>query len=99
MAKRHPQKTVDTAKYMFMQKHTVREIKESLNLNSERLVRQWIAKFRWNDLLSHETAEQAVTRRLCLLAEKDNKTDLELKEINTLVNALDRLAGAEKKKA
>ena len=49
MAKRHPQKTVDTAKYMFMQKHTVREIKESLNLNSERLVRQWIAKFRCND--------------------------------------------------
>lgn len=42
-------------------------------------------------MLTHESAEEAINRRLTLLAERDNKTPGEIKEFDTLIGSLERL--------
>ncbi|ECH9991810.1 terminase, partial [Salmonella enterica subsp. enterica] len=39
----------------------------------------------WADLLSFESTEEAIERRYQLLASRDNKTDLDLKEMDMLI--------------
>jgi uncharacterized protein YjcR len=99
MASRYPQQTIDTAKLLFLKKHSPAEIKDILKLNSDRIVRYWIEKNNWEQMLSHETVEQAISRRVCILAERDKKSPGELEEMDRLINQLDKLAGVEKKKA
>ncbi|MCV5526770.1 terminase, partial [Escherichia coli] len=42
-------------------------------------------KYSWADLLSFESTEEAIERRYQLLASRDNKTDLDLKEMDMLI--------------
>lgn len=84
---------------LYLKKHSVKEIRETLELNNERIVRYWIVKHQWDLLLTHETVEQAISRRICLLAERDNKKPDQLAEMDRLINQLDKLAGIEQKKA
>jgi uncharacterized protein YjcR len=95
----YPQEIKDAAKFMWLRRCSAKEIKEKLNLNNERVVYQWAKKFNWDDMLQHETVEQATARRMIVLVEKSNKDDNDYKEIDRLSNLLDKLAGIDLKKA
>ncbi|WP_299580894.1 terminase family protein [uncultured Microbulbifer sp.] len=87
------------AKLMWLRRLSAREIAEQLNLNNARVVYQWAEKGHWEEMLQHETVEQATSRRLIVLVEKPNKTKEDFTEIDRLSNLLDKLAGIDVKKA
>jgi uncharacterized protein YjcR len=87
------------AKMMWLRRVSAREIAEQLNLNNSRVVYQWAEKGHWEEMLQHETVEQATARRLIVLVEKPNKTKEDFTEIDRLSNLLDKLAGIDLKKA
>ncbi|HEM6605813.1 TPA: terminase large subunit domain-containing protein, partial [Yersinia enterocolitica] len=61
------------------------EIASDLNLPNVRIVYYWAQKWNWADLLSHESTEEAIERRYQLLVGRDNKSDIELKELDILI--------------
>ncbi|WP_336795716.1 terminase large subunit domain-containing protein [Erwinia aphidicola] len=73
------------ARALYLRRHTPKEIATDLNLPNARIVYYWAEKFGWADLLSHESTEEAIERRCQLLAQRDGKTDLELKELDLLI--------------
>lgn len=85
------------AKGMYLRRFSVAEIGQALNV-PPRTVYYWCSIGKWDDLLTHESAEEAINRRLTLLAERDNKTGGELKEFDTLLNSLERLHALRLKK-
>lgn len=95
----YPDEVKTAAKLMFLRRVPVRDIKNQLNLNSTRVVYQWAEKGHWEDMLQHETVEQATARRMIYLVEKPDKSDDDYKEIEKLGNLLDRLAGIDIRKA
>lgn len=96
---RYRDEVVQAAKIMYIRRTPVREIKETLNINSERVIYQWAEKGGWDNMLQHETVEEAACRRLIILVEKENKTDDDYKEIQQLSNLLDKLSGIDVRKA
>lgn len=68
-----------------MRRYTPKEIAKSLHLKNVRIVYYWAEKYKWPLLLSEESIEDAINRRLALLIGRDNKTELELREIDNLV--------------
>ena len=95
----YPQEVKDAAKFMYLRRVPVRNIKEQLNLNNTRVVYQWAAKGDWDALLQHETVEQAASRRLIALIEKANKSEADYKEIEKMSNLMDKIANIDLKKA
>ncbi|MCP3941012.1 MAG: terminase [Desulfobacteraceae bacterium] len=81
---------MDAAKRLYLRRHKPKEIADILNI-PPRTVYDWRTKGEWDNLLSHETVEEAFSRRLALLAEKDPKTELDLFEIKSLTDSLVRL--------
>ncbi len=84
---------------MYVRRCSVRAIVEELGLNNGRVVYQWAEKGLWDDMLNHETVEEATTRKLIKLIEKETKTDADYKEINQLSNLLDKLSLIDARKA
>ena len=70
---------------LYLRRYTPKEIASELNLPNARIVYYWAEKYSWADLLSHESTEEAIERRYQLLAGRDNKTDLDLKEMDLLI--------------
>lgn len=95
----YSEETKVAAKSLWLKRWSANDIQRELNLNNARVVYQWAEKGHWNDILTHETAEQAATRRLVLLIQKEDKTEKDFEEIHQLSNLLDKLAGVELKKA
>ncbi|WP_299594325.1 terminase family protein [uncultured Microbulbifer sp.] len=95
----YPDEIKTAAKMMWLRRVSAREIAEQLNLNNVRVVYQWAEKGNWEEMLQHETVEQAAARKLIALVEKDNKTDADYKEMDKLGNLLDKLAMVEQRKA
>lgn len=87
------------AKLMYLRKVSVKDIAAELNLNSRRVVYQWCEKGCWDEMLQHETVEQATARQLIKLVEKPKKTNEDYTELTALGNLLDKLAGIDAKKA
>lgn len=87
------------AKLLWLRRASVKEITERLSLNNPRVVYQWAEKEGWEAQLQHETPEQATARRLIMLVEKPDKNTEDYKELDSLSNLLDKLAGIEQKKA
>lgn len=73
------------ARALYLKRSTPNEIANELNLPNRRIVYYWAEKYRWADLLSHESTEEAIERRYQLLATRDGKTDLDLKEMDLLI--------------
>ncbi|MBL4755852.1 MAG: terminase family protein [Flavobacteriales bacterium] len=99
MASKIADEIKEAAKLLYLKKWTPKEIKNQLNLNSERVVYQWAAKYSWASMLQHETVEQAISRRLVLLAEKEELTENDLKIMDRLMGQLDKIANIDLKKA
>ncbi|WP_318392741.1 terminase large subunit domain-containing protein [Enterobacter sp.] len=73
------------ARSLYLRHATPKEIASELNLPNARIVYYWAEKYNWADLLSFESTEDAIERRYQLLVGRDNKTDQELKEMDTLI--------------
>lgn len=73
------------ARSLYLRRATPKEIASELNLPNARIIYYWAEKYQWADLLSHESTEEAIERRYQLLAGRDSKTDLELKEMDMLI--------------
>lgn len=86
----YPEEIKQAARGLYWRRYTVAEISETLNV-PRRTIYHWATVGDWDALLTHETAEEAVQRRLALLAERDPKTPGELKELDLLVGTLERL--------
>ncbi|AKL03087.1 terminase [Enterobacter asburiae] len=73
------------ARALYLRRATPKEIAADLNLPNTRIIYYWAEKYQWADLLSHESTEEAIERRYQLLAGRNEKTDLELKEMDMLI--------------
>lgn len=76
---------IGVARALYLRRSTPKEIATDLNLPNTRIVYYWAEKFKWADLLSHESTEEAIERRYQLLAGRDTKSELELKEMDMLI--------------
>ncbi|EMA9253376.1 terminase family protein [Yersinia enterocolitica] len=84
MAK-HSQTIIGVARSLYLHRWTPKEIANELNLPNARIIYYWAQKWHWADMLSHESIEEAINRRILVLANRDNKNELELKEIDSLI--------------
>lgn len=73
------------ARALYLKRATPKEIAADLNLPNARIIYYWAEKGKWADLLSQESTEEAIERRYQLLAGRDTKTELELKEMDMLI--------------
>ncbi|HBR4053223.1 terminase, ATPase subunit [Klebsiella variicola] len=73
------------ARSLYLRRHTPKEIAADLNLPNARIVYYWAEKFSWADMLTHESTEDAIERRIQLLTVRDGKTEIELKELDQLI--------------
>ncbi|EOI6454659.1 terminase family protein [Yersinia enterocolitica] len=76
---------IGVARTLYLKRSTPKEIASDLNLPNVRIVYYWAQKWNWADLLSHESTEEAIERRYQLLVGRDNKSDIELKELDILI--------------
>lgn len=82
---RYKPELINAAQALYLRRYTPKEIAKSLHLKNVRIVYYWAEKYKWALLLSEESIEDAINRRLALLIGRDNKTELELREIDNLV--------------
>jgi len=73
------------ARALYLRRATPKEIASDLNLPNARIIYYWAEKYQWADLLSHESTEEAIERRYQLLAGRNDKTEIELKEMDMLI--------------
>ncbi len=92
----YPPEIQDAAKRLYLRRHKAREIAELLNAPL-RTIYDWRTKGGWDDLLVHETAVESLTRRLSLIAEKEEKTKNDLAEIRTLTESIVRIKSIRQK--
>ena len=85
MAQKYSDEIRDVARALYLKRWTPQEIREELKLPSVRIVYYWAEKFSWRDLLSEESVEAALARRIELLSTREGKTTLELQELDQLV--------------
>lgn len=76
---------IGVARALYLKRATPKEIAADLNLPNARIIYYWAEKGKWADLLSQESTEEAIERRYQLLAGRDTKTELELKEMDMLI--------------
>lgn len=88
--RQYPEAVKQAARGMYLRRYTVPEIAKTLSV-PPRTVYYWATAGEWDNLLTHESAEEAINRRLTLLAERDGKTPGEIKEFDTLIGSLERL--------
>lgn len=79
------------ARALYLKRYTPQEIATELNLPNRRIIYYWAEKFSWADLLSHESTEEALNRRIQTLTLREGKTALELQELDSLVSHLVKL--------
>lgn len=84
MAK-YSEELITVARSLYLRHMTPGEIARELNLPNARVVYYWADKGGWADLLSHESLEEVINRRVQLLTLRDNKTDSELRELDSLL--------------
>lgn len=88
--KNWPDEIRTAARSLYLRRYAVSEIADMLSV-PVRTLYNWADSGRWDDLLSHEGAEEAASRRLALLLEREDKSPRDLKEVDTLVGTLERL--------
>ena len=84
--------------------YTVDEIAELDDMPSARSVRRWAEAGKWEDMCPSYNAEMAFSKRINVLADKDDKTDADYKELDFCTRQLcalnkSKLAPAPKQRA
>ncbi|MFW5487361.1 MAG: terminase large subunit domain-containing protein [Desulfovibrio sp.] len=86
----YPEEVIQAARGLFLRRHKIAEIHKMLNVPMRTLY-HWRDAGCWDDLLQHESVEEATKRRLVLLVEKPEKNRTDLAEIELLTTSLERL--------
>jgi uncharacterized protein YjcR len=89
-ARHYPEEIKTAARGLYLRRYTVAEIADALNV-PKRTLYHWAATDDWDALLTHETPEQAMARRLAILVEREGKTPQEMKEVELLIGSMERL--------
>ncbi|WP_447885720.1 terminase large subunit domain-containing protein [Serratia fonticola] len=76
---------IGVARSLYLRHWTPKEIANELNLPNARIIYYWANKWSWADMLSHESIEEAINRRILVLTHRDGKTELEHKELDNLI--------------
>ncbi|WP_217517046.1 terminase large subunit domain-containing protein [Vibrio metschnikovii] len=76
----------EAAKKLYLRRFNPKEIARELNLNSDRIIYSWANKFGWADMLTSESLEEMITRRISVLMYKDDKSNQQLKELEMLID-------------
>ncbi len=85
------------ARALYLKRYTPQEIASELNLPNRRIVYYWAEKHCWAELLSHESTEDALNRRVQSLTLREGKSELELRELDSLVAHLVKLRAQHNK--
>ncbi|AHF77582.1 Phage terminase subunit [Sodalis praecaptivus] len=85
------------ARALYLKRYTPQEIASELNLPNRRIVYYWAEKYRWSELLSHESTEEALNRRIQTLTLREGKAEMELRELDSLVAHLVKLRAQHNK--
>ncbi|ELR0168972.1 terminase family protein [Salmonella enterica] len=85
------------ARALYLKRYTPQEIADELNLPNRRIVYYWAEKYCWAELLSHESTEDALNRRIQSLTLREGKSELELRELDSLVSHLVKLRAQHNK--
>ncbi|ELP9263230.1 terminase family protein, partial [Salmonella enterica] len=85
------------ARALYLKRYTPQEIANELNLPNRRIVYYWAEKYCWAELLSHESTEDALNRRIQSLTLREGKSELELRELDSLVSHLVKLRAQHNK--
>lgn len=85
------------ARALYLKHYTPQEIASELNLPNRRIVYYWAEKHCWAELLSHESTEDALNRRIQTLTLREGKSELELRELDSLVAHLVKLRAQHNK--
>jgi len=85
------------ARALYLRRYTPKEIASELNLPNARIIYYWAEKEGWANMLSHESTEDAIERRIQLLTKRDGKTELELKELEQLITHSVKLRAQQNK--
>ncbi|MHC9057782.1 terminase large subunit domain-containing protein [Pantoea sp. y20] len=72
------------ARTLFLKRWTPKEIAQELNV-PPRTIYHWADKEQWSNHLPLESVEEAITRRINLLSNREKKTALELEEMRDLI--------------
>ncbi|WP_447885176.1 terminase large subunit domain-containing protein [Serratia fonticola] len=76
---------IGVARSLYLRHWTPKEIATELNLPNARIIYYWATKWSWADMLSHESIEETINRRIQVLTHRDGKTELEHKELDNLI--------------
>lgn len=63
------------ARALYLKRYTPQEIADELNLPNRRIVYYWAEKYCWAELLSHESTEDALNRRIQSLTLREGNQD------------------------
>ncbi|KNC95752.1 terminase large subunit domain-containing protein [Trabulsiella odontotermitis] len=85
MSKRYSPEIKAAARSLYLKRMTPQEIARELNLPSQRIIYYWAEKGNWQSQLSAEMVEDAISRRIVLLTERNGKTEMEMNELDRLV--------------
>jgi uncharacterized protein YjcR len=91
MAKPYSNELRFTAKMLFRRGYNLAEIQDELRV-SLRALYAWREKYRWDDEVPANTVEEAVSRRICFLLDKPDKTREDILELDTLLRRLGELS-------
>jgi uncharacterized protein YjcR len=80
----------DQAQSLYLAGNKVPEIETQLGIE-RRTLYLWIKKENWDKALNKEDTLYTIKKRIRLLAERENKTTLEIKELDSLISNLIRL--------
>lgn len=83
MAAHYSKELKNTCKQLFIKGWQVAEISNDTSVN-ERTLYNWIKKDQWELFSPPDTIEQAISRRINLLSERENKTATEVDELSKL---------------
>ena len=81
----------EAAKRLYLKRWTPDEIRDDLKLANNRVIYYWADKYGWRDLLREEEIDEAISRRIVLLADIPDKTNNQIKELEMLINQHVRL--------
>ncbi|HBC7417603.1 TPA: terminase family protein [Serratia marcescens] len=85
MSKRYSPEIKAAARSLYLKRATPQEIARELNLPAPRIIYYWAEKGNWQAQLSVEMVEDAISRRIALLTEREGKSEMELNELDRLV--------------
>ncbi|WP_350307131.1 terminase large subunit domain-containing protein [Photorhabdus viridis] len=88
---------ISVARSLYLRRYTPAEIAHELNLPNRRIIYYWAEKWHWADMLNHERVIEAINRRIAVLSERNNKTTLELDELDRLIAHHIKLMAQENK--